>query len=197
MSIYFTEAVIFAKKSQKMKRLSLVILFISFALSSHAQSKIGTIDAEYILSQMPENTEVNKGMEAYNKELQADLESSIKEYETLVKDYQDTSEGLDEETRKSKEEKIIELENSIKGFRQKASVMMQMRRNELTGPLYDKIDKAMKEVIVEGGFTQILHAGASGLAFSREEDDITLRVMDKLGIEPKEPQPAAENTVEN
>lgn len=180
-----------------MKRISLGILLLFIAFSANAQSKIGTIDAEYILSQMPENTEVNKALETYNKELQADLEASIKEYETLVKDYQANSESFEDTIRKQKEDKIIELENGIKGFRQKASVMMQMKRNDLTGPLYDKIDKAMQEVITEDGFTQIFHAGASGLAYSRAEDDITLKVMDKLGIEPKEPQPAAENTVEN
>ncbi len=180
-----------------MKHISLGILFLFIAFSSNAQSKIGTIDAEYILSQMPENAQVNKGLETYNKELQADLESTIKEYETLVKDYQANNESFADTVKKQKEDKIIELENSIKGFRQKASVMMQMKRNELTGPLYEKIDQAMKEVIAEEGFTQIFHAGASGLAFSRVEDDITLKVMDKLGIEPKEPQPAPENTVEN
>ena len=180
-----------------MKRITLGILLFFIAISATAQSKIGTIDAEYILSQMPENTEINKGLETYNKELQANLESTITEYEALVKDYQATSEGLTDEAKQEKEAKIIELENEIKGFRQKASVMMQMKRNDLTGPLYDKIDKAMKEVITEDGYTQIFHAGASGLAFSRAEDDITLRVMDKMGIEPKEPQPQTENTVEN
>ncbi len=170
------------------------MMFIAF--SSNAQSKIGTIDAEYILSQLPETVEVNKNLENYNEELQAELKATIQEYEGLVKDYQETVEGLEEEARKEKEDKIIELENSIKGFRQKAQVMMQMRRNELNGPLYDKIDKAMQEVISEGGFTQIFHSGASGLAFSKAEDDITLKVMDKLGIEAKEPQPATENTVE-
>ncbi|MCM8568039.1 OmpH family outer membrane protein [Gramella jeungdoensis] len=180
-----------------MKQLSLGILLLFIAFSANAQSKIGTIDAEYILSQMPENTEVNAGLDAYNKELQGELQTNIKEYEALVKDYQDTSADLTEEEKKEKESKIIELENNIKGFRQKASVMMQMKRNELTGPLYEKIDKAMKEVIAEEGFTQIFHSGASGLAFSRVEDDITLKVMDKLGIEPQDPQPEPENTVEN
>lgn len=170
-------------------------MFIAF--SGNAQSKIGTIDAEYILSQMPENTEVNKALETYNTELQGDLKANIQEYEALVKDYQDTNKELDEEARKEKETKIIELENDIKGFRQKASVMMQVKRNELTGPLFERIDKAMQEVIVAEGFTQIFHTGATGLAFSRAEDDITLKVMDKLGVEAKKPQPAAENTVEN
>ena len=180
-----------------MKRLSLAILMMFIAFSSNAQSKIGTIDAEYILSQLPETAEVNKNLASYNEELQGELKSTIQEYEGLVKDYQETVADLDDETKKEKEEKIIQLENDIKGFRQKASVMMQMKQSELNGPLYDKIDAAMKEVIAEEGFTQIFHAGASGLAFSRAEDDITLKVMDKLGIEPKEPQPAAENTVEN
>ena len=179
-----------------MKRLSLAILFLFIAFSSNAQSKIGTIDAEYILSQMPENAQVTQGMETYNEKLQADLETSIKEYETLVKDYQANNESYADTVKKQKEDKIIELENGIKGFRQKANLLMQMKRNELTGPLYKKIDSAMKEVIAEEGFTQIFHAGANGLAFSRAEDDITLKVMDKLGIEPKEPKPEAENTVE-
>ncbi|SDS68318.1 OmpH family outer membrane protein [Gramella sp. MAR_2010_147] len=180
-----------------MKRVILGMLLLFIAFSANAQSKIGTINAEYILSQMPENTEVNKNIEAYNTELQGELKQNIEEYETLVKDYQNTSEGLEEEERKEKESKIIELENDIKGFRQKASVMMQVRRNELTGPLYGKIDVAMQQVIEEENFTQIFLSSASGLAFSRPEDDITLKVMDKLGIEPKEPKPATENTVEN
>ena len=180
-----------------MKRFSLAILLMFFAFSSNAQSKIGTIDAEYILSQMPEFTSVNNGLETYNKELQANLEKSIREYEGLVKDYQANNATFADTVKKAKEDKIIELENDIKGFRQKANVMMQVRRNELTGPLYDKIDKAMQEVILENNFTQIFHSGASGLAYSRAEDDITLKVMNKLGIEPKEPQPETENTVEN
>lgn len=175
-----------------MKRISLGILLLFVAVTANAQSKIGTIDAEYILSQMPENTEINKGLEAYNNELKQDLQNSINEYETLVKDYQATGEGLAEEAKKEKENKIIQLENEIKGFRQKASVMIQMKRNELTGPLYDKIDAAMQKVIKEKGYTQIFHAGGTALAYSRPEDDITTAVMSVMGIEAKQAPAAAE-----
>ena len=182
-----------------MKRISIALLLMFVAFSANAQSKIGTIDAEYILAQMPENMEVGKQMEAYNEELQADLKTNIGEYETLVKDYQETNAGLTEDAKKEKESKIIGLENDIKNFRQKASVMMQMRRNELTGPLYEKIDAAMKEVINAEGYTQIFHAGGNGIAYSRTEDDITLKVMKKMGIEPKASaeQQAAGSTEKN
>lgn len=180
-----------------MKRISLGILVFLITITANAQSKIGTIDAEYILSQMPENTQVTEGMEAYNKQLQDNIQATIARYEELVKDYQATAEGLPEADRTAKEDTIIQFENEIKNFRQKASVMMQVKRNELTAPLYEKIDMAMKEVISEEAYTQIFHAGASGLAFSRAEDDITLKVMKKMGIEPQQPKPQVENTVEN
>ncbi|NJW54565.1 OmpH family outer membrane protein, partial [Salinimicrobium oceani] len=80
----------------------------------------------------------------------------------------------------------IGLENNIKGFRQKAGVMMQMKRNELTQPLYEKINVAMLEVVNEENFTQIFHADGTSLAFSAEELDITRKVLKKLGVEVKE-----------
>lgn len=156
------------------------------SFSAMAQSKIGTIDAEYILNQMPEMTGVNEGIQTYNQELQKELETNVAKYETLVKDYQANNTTFSEEDKKAKESEIIGLENDIKGFRQKAGVMMQMKRNELTQPIYEKINAAMLEVVNEENFTQIFHAGGTSLAFSAEEFDITMKVLKKLGIAVKE-----------
>ena len=146
------------------------------------QTKVGTIDAEYILSQLPEITQVNEGIKTYNQELQKELETNVTRYETLVKDYQANSETFTEEDKKTKETEIIGLENDIKGFRQKATVMMQMKRNELTKPLYEKINEAMLQVIQAENFTHVLHAGGNNMAFAAEQYDITQKVLDQLGI---------------
>lgn len=169
-----------------MKKYLIALSFAFLSISAFAQSKIGTIDADYILNQMPQMAEVNEGLKAYNTELQKELENNVTKYETLVKDYQANSTSLSEEERKTKESEIISLENDIKNFRQKASVMMQLRRNELTKPLYEKINGAMLQVIQEENYTQIFHSGGNDLAFSAEEFDITLKVLDKLGIQVKE-----------
>ena len=166
-----------------MIRSSLLIAFLTFSIFASAQTKVGTIDTDYILSQMPEMESVNKGLETYDKELQQDFQANVKQYDTLVKTYQANAESLAAEARQESESKIIELENQIKQFRQRAQLMMQMRRNELTNPLYKKIDAAMRAVIDEEGFTQILHAGGNSIAFSAEEYDITEKVMNKMGIE--------------
>jgi outer membrane protein len=176
-------AVIFAEnKIIIMIRNSLLIFFLCSSLFASSQTKVGTIDADYILNQMPEMSQVKSGLEEYNKELQGNLDETIKKYDTLVKTYQLKNKDLNAEERQSKEGEIIELENEIKGFRQRASVMMQMRRNELTKPLYGKIDASMKEVIQEENYTQILHAGGNSLAFAAEQYDITEKVMKKMEI---------------
>ncbi|MBZ9731193.1 OmpH family outer membrane protein [Salegentibacter sp. JZCK2] len=165
-----------------MIRSSLLIAFLCFSVFASAQTKVGTIDTDYILSQMPEMEEVNAGMQAYDQELQKDFQNNVQQYDSLVKTYQANAESLANEARQESESEIIELENEIKQYRQRAQLMMQMRRNELTDPLYQRIDTAMRAVIQEEGFTQILHAGGNSLAFSAEEYDITQKVMNKMGI---------------
>ncbi|WP_372918476.1 OmpH family outer membrane protein [Salegentibacter sp.] len=171
-----------------MKKTTLLFAFILLGYISNAQTKTGTIDADYIIGQMPAMEEVNLGLQNYDSEMQQDLQETIKEYEGLIEVYQKDRETLNEEERAEKENEIIGLENDIKGFRQRASVMMQMRRNELTKPLYDEINQAMQQVIQEEGYTQILHANGNSLAFADERYDITEKVLGKLGIDPEEVQ---------
>lgn len=169
-----------------MKKLILVFTFAILSISAVAQSKIGTIDADYILNQMPEITKVNEGLQSYNQELQKELQTTVQKYEALVKDYQENNTTFTEEEKAEKETAIISLENDIKNFRQKATVMIQMKRNELTQPLYEKIDAAMLKVIEEENFTHIFHSGGNNLAYSAQEYDITQKVLKTMGIEVKE-----------
>lgn len=165
-----------------MKKYILLLLVTISGFSTQAQSKVGTIDVDFILSQLPEISSVEEGLKKYNSDLQEELQKNIRNYEDLIADYQATSSTLGEEEKAKKESAIIELENDIKNFRQKASVLLQMRRNELTKPLYEKIDAAMKQVITEQKYTQIINASANSLAYADPAYDITDAVLAKLGI---------------
>lgn len=161
--------------------LAIAIFISSFAIQ--AQTKVGTIDAEFILGQMPEVATVEEGLKAYNTQLQENLQTTIKKYEDLVANYQANSTTFTEEEKATKESEIISLENEIKNFRQKATVLIQVRRNELTQPLYVKIDTAMKEIIVSEKYTHIFNTSVNSLAYGDPKYDITEAVMTKLGIE--------------
>ena len=168
-----------------MKRLFLIAALSLLSFNSFAQTKVGTIDADFILTQLPEMAQVNEGLKEYNTELQKELETSARKYESLVKDYQENSTTFTEDQKKEKETEIIGLENDLKSFRQKATVMMQMKRNDLTQPLYEKINTAMMQVIQEEKYTHVFHAGGNNIAFAADEFDITEKVMKKMGLETK------------
>ncbi|HSP40092.1 MAG TPA: OmpH family outer membrane protein [Gillisia sp.] len=165
-----------------MKKLVFIFLFALTVLNVHAQTKVGIIDADYILAQMPEIKTVDDGLKTYNTELQEELQNTVKKYEELIKDYQATNSTLPEDQKIAKENEIITMENDIQNYRQKASVLMQLRRNELTKPLYEKIDVAMRQVITEQNYTQIINANANSLAYSDPKFDITDAVLAKMGI---------------
>lgn len=166
-----------------MKKYILIFLVVLTGMSTQAQSKVGTIDAEFILAQLPEISTVEEGMKIYNTELQEELQKTVKSYEELIAGYQATNATLTDEVKETKENEIMGVENEIKNFRQKASVLLQMKRNELTQPLYAKIDTAMKQVITEQKYTQIINVSANALAYADPAYDITDAVLGKLGIQ--------------
>ncbi len=169
-----------------MKKILVVLILALLSFSMNAQTKVGTIDADYILSQLPEMTGVNEQLQAYGQEMRNDFDSTVTRYQDLVKVYQEKQSEYSETEKKQKEEEIINLESGLKGFNQKLPLMIQMRRNELTKPLFKKINEAMLKVIEKEGFTHILHAGGNNLAFAAEQYDITDKVLKELGITPKE-----------
>ncbi|WP_299437547.1 OmpH family outer membrane protein [uncultured Aquimarina sp.] len=166
-----------------MKNILFPILLLIISTQAIAQqSKVGTIDSDFILSKMPELTKVQTDLKAYNTKLEADLKVKVDDYQAKVKAYQEGVATMTEPMKKTKQEEIIALENDIAKFRQNGSQLVQLEQNKLLQPLYTKIGKALEEVAKAEGYTQVLTITTSGLAFIDPKFDLTKTVMIKLGI---------------
>ncbi|WP_299314930.1 OmpH family outer membrane protein [uncultured Aquimarina sp.] len=165
-----------------MKNILFPILLLIISAQTIAQSKVGTIDSEFILSKLPELTKVQEELKAYNTKLEADLKVKVDDYQTKVKAYQEGVATMTEPLKKTKQEEIITLENDITKFRQNGSQLVQIEQNRLLQPLYTKIGKALEEIAKSEGYTQVLTITTSGLAYIDPKFDLTKTVMTKLGI---------------
>jgi outer membrane protein len=168
----------------KQFQLTLLVFFVGFQL--FAQSKVGTIDVDYIISKMPELTQVSEAVKVYSSDLENQLQVKITKYQSIIKVYQENEATYNETDLKAKQDEIITLENEIKQFQQNSSSMIQIKQNELLGPLYQKIGEAMNTIAAEGKFTQILTIDNS-IAYLDPNYDITLTVMEKMGLPIEEP----------
>ena len=164
-----------------MKKIIILLFAILTSFQINAQSKVGTIDIEYILSVMPQLEQVNNDIKAYSEELENQSQIKITNYNALVKVYQEKEASYDEALKKERQDEIIALEQDIQKFQKNASSLVQIRQNELANPLYQSIGEALNIVAEEGKFTQVFTINNT-IAYLDPDLDITLAVIEKMGI---------------
>lgn len=166
-----------------------IVFFIFFISSiSIAQTKVGTIDSEYIISLMPETKVVIKRAQDYGTKLDSSYSIKLKEYQDKVADYRSKEKEMGELMKKTVTNEIYALEQDIRKYEQNGKKLMQLKESELMRPLYAKLNKAIDEVVKANGYTQILTITGNQFAYIDQKFDITEAVLDKLGIEIPEPK---------
>ena len=168
-----------------MKMIKLFFLFLS--ISSFAQSKVGTIDIDFIITKMPEITNVQKLLDDYKAELDVDFNKNMEAYNALIKDYTDNEVTFTIAVKKQKQDEIITAENDLGKFQQNGTKLISIRRDALLSPLYQKIGVALGKVAKENAYTQVMQIDEF-LVYLDNDFDLTIQVLKELGveIEPKE-----------
>lgn len=168
-----------------MKHLLLSLLFVFSAVSAQ-ESKVGTIDIDYILSLMPELSEVQEKVKAYQTELSNGYSEKLAQYEKALKDYRDNESLLTLMQKKSKEDSLVVMQNELGQYQQNGNQLLALRQEDFMQPLYTKVGQSLERVAEAGGYTQVLLRD-NNVVYIDNRFDLTLAVLKELGIEvPKE-----------
>jgi len=155
-----------------------IISFIGFS-----QSKIGTIDVDFIILQMPEIESIQKNLQEYGETLDKQLNSKMEEYKAKLEDYNTNVSSFTDQQKLEKQTAIFTLEEDISKFRQNGIQLLRIREDELKRPLFQKIAEALDAVASEQKYTQVFNTSAdNNLVFLDPNYDITLAVLEKMGI---------------
>lgn len=161
----------------------LVALVALFTVTMGAQTKVGTVDADFILSKMPELVDANEALKNYNLDLESQLKTKLTTYETTLKAAQDAIATMTDAQKEAKQKELRELEDDITKFRDNGAQLLQLKQSEVVQPLYTKIAEVVSVVAKEQKYTQILNVGNNNnLAYIDPAFDITVAVMTKMGI---------------
>ena len=170
-----------------MKRL-FKVMFLGIALfvmsgMANAQVKLAHVNTAEILDVMPDKASAEKSLEKYYGELQAQLETMAKEYQTKMQDYEANQATMSNLVKQSKEKEIIDLQTRIQQFQANAENEFEAKRAELLKPILDKIQNAINTVGKEKGFTYILDLATGAAVYvGTDAVDCTKDVKAKLGI---------------
>lgn len=160
-------------------------LFLFLSITSFAQSKVGTVDIDFILSKMPELPAVQKGIETYGKTLDVDLQKKIEAYKVLLDAYKAGEANFTNEQKQQKQEELAASEDDLNKFQQNGNQLIGIKRDELLRPLYQKIGESLDKISKAEAFTQVFQIDNS-ILFLDPTLDLTLKILADLGIEVKE-----------
>ncbi|MCD4769380.1 MAG: OmpH family outer membrane protein [Bacteroidales bacterium] len=170
------------------KVIGLLAVAAFFLLSGNAFAqnyKFGHINSDELFMLMPERSTVIEQLEALQTELQNTAEIMQVEYNNKLNDYTTELENMNTLVRQTKEEELVSLQQRMSTFQQNADKQIQQLQMELTQPILQRAEKAIKDVAKENKFTYIFDFARGPIIYFDEtrSEDILPLVKAKLGIE--------------
>jgi outer membrane protein len=162
--------------------------FLSLAIVSFAQ-KIGYVDTEYILNQIPEYKAAKSELDKTSADWQQEIEAKYSEIDKLYKAYQAEQILLTDDLRKKRENEIINREKEAKDLqKQRFGVDGDLfkKRMELVKPIQDKVYNAVKAVAEKGGIAIVFDkASDMMMLYANPKYDKSDEILQFLGYNKK------------
>jgi outer membrane protein len=168
-----------------MKRISyLVVVFVGLIASQTYAQKIGHVDLEKIVLDMPAYKNAMDSVKIESKKVEVKLKKMESEFERATRIYQDSAKLWSLGTRQIKQNELAYLEKSYKEYYQISSMGLDSVQQLAVGRIIKKVKKAAKEVAKEKGFSYVLNYSeqAQLVLYYEEGHDITAAVRKKLGL---------------
>ena len=174
-----------------------VILFLSIVLNLQAQAqsnnselKIGYVNPQSILANMPEMRAVQQRLQNFTARKQQELSTLEQEFQTQVAEYQQKVGVISADAQQQEEARLGQLQQELLQAQEVAEQELAQRRDELVGPLLEQIGSAIEAVAQKQGLSYVLNTTTSSgdmIILYASEDfrakfDITQSVMEELGM---------------
>lgn len=166
-----------------MKRTFLILCAaMLFPIFAGAQShKIGIVDSQKVLSEMPEMKSMQSELDNLAKKYEDTLVQLQKEFQTKYQDFVKEQETMVESIKSRKQQELEDLSKRIQDLNNVAQQDMQKKQVELFAPIQTKLREAINKVGNDGGFTYIMDASQM-LYVGTGSEDVTSLVKSKLGL---------------
>ena len=166
---------------EKMKQL-LVLLCMLLPLGVFAQEvKIAYVNTQDVFMAMPEVSAMEKTMADVNEGYKKELKTMQDKYQTKYSAFVSQQDSLSENIKLRRMQEIQDIQARIDNFVQVAQQDVQKKQQELLMPIQEKLQKAIKDVGAENGYTYIVDPAAL-LYTGPNAIDATPLVRKKLGL---------------
>lgn len=169
-----------------LKKIALVLL-LALPMGVFAQNlKFGHINAQEIVSAMPEFAKAQSDIEALDKQLTSELQRTQEEFNKKYQEFQQAiaKDSLPANIAERRQKELQDMMQRQEQFQQEAQQQMQKAQNDAMVPIYKKLDDAIKAVGAAEGVIYIFDLARTPVAYVNESQSVNLtaKVKTQLGI---------------
>ena len=169
-----------------LKKIALVML-LALPMGVFAQNlKFGHINAQEIITVMPEFTKAQNDIQNLEKQLTAELQRTQEEFNKKYQEFQQAiaKDSLPPNIAERRQKELQDMMQRQEQFQQDAQQQMQKAQTDAMAPIYKKLDDAIKAVGAAEGVIYIFDLARTSIPYVNEAQSINLtnKVKANLGI---------------
>ena len=169
-----------------LKKIALVML-LALPMGVFAQNlKFGHINAQEIITVMPEFTKAQNDIQNLEKQLTAELQRTQEEFNKKYQEFQQAiaKDSLPPNIAERRQKELQDMMQRSEQFQQEAAQNMQKAQTELMAPISKKVEDAIKAVGEAENMVYIFDLARTSIPFVNEKlsVNVTPLVKAKLGL---------------
>ncbi len=158
-----------------------IVMALMFApLTMFAQQKFAHVNAQEILTSMPEYSIVNGELEAKAKEFQNEMQEMQNEFQRKAEEYDKTKDTMPQTKQQETETELQNLYMKLQDANQDYQQQLQQLQQEKLQPLYTKLTNAIAAVGKTGGYVYVMDINSVLYVNDAISEDVTAKVKAEL-----------------
>lgn len=165
-----------------MKNLLVITAIILGTYSASAQSKIGYINSDELMGDMPEAAKADAELKQFQTDLGKQGQDLMNELNTKDSLFVKDSTSYSPSIKEIKRNELIKLYQRVQGWQNEAQELYQAEAQKKIVPIRNKAMDAIKAVAKENGYGYVFDNAQGSLLIAPPGDDLLPLVKKKLGI---------------
>ena len=143
-------------------------LFIGATSFTTAQGKLAHINTQELIKAMPEYKVAQSDIEKLGKTYETTIQTSLKELETKLKQYNADAEAQTQEENQKRMQEVEGMKQSLSQYQQQAQKDLQEKEFNMIKPITEKARLAIEKVAAAQGIEYVFEA--AGLIVAKGKD---------------------------
>jgi outer membrane protein len=155
---------------------------IMMSLAASAQ-KHGYVFVQELMAALPQVEKAQKDLMAFAKTYEDALASMDKERTTKMAAYEKEFKTMSDAVKEARASEIQALEKRMMEYQQSSERKIEDKQAEVMKPIYENVNKAIKEYAQANGYDYVYTAEA--ILYAKDSDNLTNALILKMGGKPK------------